>query len=815
MNGRRRKEGWLYVYGSFIHSYYRRHSVHKRYFVVEDGRAMCFSSKPSAKSQEVPIRDGRLSHYMRIEEQGREAIRGRALYVFRIYDPTDHARQLKLGAKSPDEAAAWIQAFREASNQASNDDAEEFIALHEKKAFKKRPARSSLALLSAHGSSDADLDQLGTAKPVVMCQAPAGLQDPSSVMVAWSGVQPGKREIPVVSSSNWKIKECRNGLRIFKELTEGQPKGKWWQRQPSPPPVLMAVGVVEASCEQVFDAVMSLGPSRGEWDVFFAKGRVLEHVDGHTDIIHKTYRHDCFPGRMLPRDVVLTRFWRREEDGTYVVLYRSTRHDRCPKKKGYRRATVGSGGFVVSPIRDGRPGQPARSVVRSMLEIHWGGWLMSTRLPLGKKLTHVMLNRVAALREMFASREPKLEAWDRIWTSCEPRNGQPDRPRLLPMPPPDKSLAPEIGKEPLASSASRVAAPMGSSATEDGGAGPKAAVSDSFLDPGEDDEFFDAREETTWQAREAQDAADKAEVEGEESDSDADDGLAAMCLPLPFLKHPSGRKSRKEAGPMACFTPRPSSPPRVPKDEGLSAGQRFSRSVEGLSSVPEGPVSLDAKHSWACPPGSLFLIRSASYLIDKKKESGGPPLMHLVGMDWFRSKVRQDHLAARPGCLVQKASDFSPFFCVINLQVPGRECYSLCLYYALLQPLEQWPLLHRFVNDTDAFRNSRFKLIPNIAQGGWLVRNAVGQRACLVGEALRITYHRGPSYLELDIDIGSSSVANGVVGLVLGYLSKLTVDMAFLIQADTEEELPEHLLGTVRLSRLEVGKAVPPVPAVL
>lgn len=41
--------------------------------------------------------------------------------------------------------------------------------------------------------------------------------------------------------------------------------------------------------------------------------------------------------------------------------------------------------------------------------------------------------------------------------------------------------------------------------------------------------------------------------------------------------------------------------------------------MEGLSSVPEGPVSLDAKHSWACPPGSLFLIRSASYLVDKKK----------------------------------------------------------------------------------------------------------------------------------------------------------------------------------------------------
>jgi hypothetical protein len=35
-------------------------------------RSLCF---PCAL--QAPIRDGRLSHYMRIEEQGREAIRGR------------------------------------------------------------------------------------------------------------------------------------------------------------------------------------------------------------------------------------------------------------------------------------------------------------------------------------------------------------------------------------------------------------------------------------------------------------------------------------------------------------------------------------------------------------------------------------------------------------------------------------------------------------------------------------------------------------------------------------------------------------------
>ena len=36
--------------------------------------------------------------------------------------------------------------------------------------------------------------------------------------------------------------------------------------------------------------------------------------------------------------------------------------------------------------------------------------------------------------------------------------------------------------------------------------------------------------------------------------------------------------------------------------------------------------------------------------------------------------------------------------------------------------------------------------------------------------------------MQLDVDIGSSSVAKGVVNLVLGYLSKLVIELAFLIQ---------------------------------
>ncbi|KAF0717635.1 hypothetical protein AaE_010819, partial [Aphanomyces astaci] len=65
-------------------------------------------------------------------------------------------------------------------------------------------------------------------------------------------------------------------------------------------------------------------------------------------------------------------------------------------------------------------------------------------------------------------------------------------------------------------------------------------------------------------------------------------------------------------------------------------------------------------------------------------------------------------------------------------------------------------------------------------------------------------YHRGPNYFEVDIDISSNSVANTVVGMVKGVTKVLVVDLAFLLESQSEEELPEAILGTVRLQNVSL-----------
>lgn len=50
--------------------------------------------------------------------------------------------------------------------------------------------------------------------------------------------------------------------------------------------------------------------------------------------------------------------------------------------------------------------------------------------------------------------------------------------------------------------------------------------------------------------------------------------------------------------------------------------------------------------------------------------------------------------------------------------MPGSTTYSLVLYYMMSTPIEEHPLLVSFVNGDDAYRNSRFKLIPYISKVG-------------------------------------------------------------------------------------------------
>ncbi|KAK9821914.1 hypothetical protein WJX81_003424 [Elliptochloris bilobata] len=129
--------------------------------------------------------------------------------------------------------------------------------------------------------------------------------------------------------------------------------------------------------------------------------------------------------------------------------------------------------------------------------------------------------------------------------------------------------------------------------------------------------------------------------------------------------------------------------------------------------------------------------------------------------------------------------------------------------YAACDPFDV--CLMRFLDDaggeaaTTTRRHSVFKIIPRVTHGSWVVKQAVGQNTpVLLGRKITTKYFRGPRYIEVDVDVGSSRSAAHVVGLVQGALKSLVIDIAVLLEGHSPDELPERLLGTVRLNHLDL-----------
>ncbi|KAG4135461.1 hypothetical protein ERO13_D08G216300v2 [Gossypium hirsutum] len=729
-SGDLKMEGWLHIIRSNrIGLQYSS----KRYFVLEDHLLKSFKSMPISNLQE-PGRSAIIDSSIRVTDNGRESIHRKVFFIFTLYNSSNHNDQLKLGASSPEEAARWIQSLQEAAlkgGPCSGNDA----------AYSKSRWQSFRSSGSNNENHNNSLD-----------------------WTLYSSTKMDRVTSDVVAPSPWTIFGCQNGLRLFKEAKERDSHRKWDDH-----PAIMAVGVVDETSEAIFQTLMSLGPSRSQWDFCFYKGCVVEHLDGHTDIVHKQLYSDWLPWAMKRRDLLLRRYWRREDDGTYVILYHSVFHKNCPPQKSYVRACLKSGGYVISPVNEGK-----QSVVKHMLAIDWKFWKSYLRTSAARPITIRMLERVAALRELFRAKQVK-------YPSDNLSSGELIRKVRLHQSVEDGAIDMctqiEAGKTKETTSEVMERAPSEHSSL--------LGLNDAA------DEFFDVPEPTDYEQSEA----------GWTSDF----GPEISQVYIKDTRHP-------KLSTAAVF---------VKKLHGLAVQKRGYMDLQDMTredgiccsygnTLPKDPTCT-LPCSWTAAEPSTFLIRGENYLEDRKKFKAKGTLMQMVAADWLRSDTREDDLGGRPGSIVQKyAEQGGPeFFFIINIQVPGSTTYGLALYYMMSSPVEDSPLLHNFINGDDAYRNSRFKLIPYISKGSWIVKQSVGKKACLIGQALEMNYFQGKNYLELGIDIGSSTVARGVVSLVLGYLNNLVIEMAFLIQANTKEELPEYLLGTCRLNHLDAAKSVP------
>ncbi|XP_047326824.1 protein ENHANCED DISEASE RESISTANCE 2-like [Impatiens glandulifera] len=163
---------------------------------------------------------------------------------------------------------------------------------------------------------------------------------------------------------------------------------------------MKAVGVVEASCEDIFEHIIE----HGCYTVRY--GSSVEEVDEHTTILYERLQLDWFPTLAWPRDLCYVRYWRRNDDGSYVVLFHSTEHEKCGRQPGFVRAHIESGGYTISPLksRNGRP----RTQVQHLMQIDLRGWAVGYISSFQHHCLLQLLNSVAGLREWFSQTDEKI-----------------------------------------------------------------------------------------------------------------------------------------------------------------------------------------------------------------------------------------------------------------------------------------------------------------------------------------------------------------------------------------------------------------------
>mmetsp|Transcript_4980 Transcript_4980/g.9631 ORF Transcript_4980/g.9631 Transcript_4980/m.9631 type:complete len:1118 (-) Transcript_4980:203-3556(-) len=268
--------------------------------------------------------------------------------------------------------------------------------------------------------------------------------------------------------------------------------------------------------------------------------------------------------------------------------------------------------------------------------------------------------------------------------------------------------------------------------------------------------------------------------------------------------------------------------------------------------LPERMFERTEPWGWWCEADtSMLKLRGPTYLEDRIKIPAGQAMFRLAHLTMEETKDKVHNISLRPDSWVQRewlpwvkkhqgdsfASgrnlvdeelkdggikwDKTPCV-VVNFMFPGGadNWFNLTCYFIpkhsseldIAPDSEEYQnfnrLLHRFLTCEDKFRTSRFKIIPRIAEGNWAVKKVVGTTPAILGNKLTQTYYKDPNghFIEVMSDVGSSKVGSGILNMVKGSAKTLKLDLVFLFESQKIDELPEKLVGGIRMIQFDLKK---------
>ena len=239
-----------------------------------------------------------------------------------------------------------------------------------------------------------------------------------------------------------------------------------------------------------------------------------------------------------------------------------------------------------------------------------------------------------------------------------------------------------------------------------------------------------------------------------------------------------------------------------------------------LPLVSESP----AGHACDEPPMGGFKVRCKHYVTKGhprkgKKEPSSPAAFKLLRVFLVPAKAKIDHIV--DGAL-GKSSQFR-FAAVFQVNVKDFVQHIIFLFErnvvndaneAAAADLPAFTALYnQCIAPGTQLMADRLKILPFLTNASFVMTKVVNNQPGQLAEALECKQFDGEGYVEVDVDIDaykSSSVftklAKAAVGLVYPQVANLTIDLAFMMAALTEDELPERLIGAARLHKIQLNR---------
>lgn len=155
-----------------------------------------------------------------------------------------------------------------------------------------------------------------------------------------------------------------------------------------------------------------------------------------------------------------------------------------------------------------------------------------------------------------------------------------------------------------------------------------------------------------------------------------------------------------------------------------------------------------------------------------------------------------------------------PFIFAINFSLPRapalapEEYVNIVTYFGRVGKSDNatWEALwERFLGMTPQQRGSRLKLLPVIVTGPQTFQNSIANKPAIIGNKLKCSWFESQNHLECIVEVGTSLLASQMWKLMLPQSKHLAMDMAWLIEGQTEDELPEVVVAAAHLSRPDLS----------